>query len=641
MKIDRLISELQGVISGERAKRVVEEIARYHRIPASSGFDAALASVRSMLEKAGLEVDVHEYPADGKTSYCGWTTPMGWDLSSGELWQTKPHLTCLGRSEEDPMIVSPRSPSGTFEGRVVHVESGGNPESYAGLDVDGCFVLTCGSAMKVAQQAAKHGAVGVVLYPDDQRALASQHLRVHDQLRPAEGDLESLIPAFSLSRWGKDQLLEAMANEEVTLRGTVEGTFTGNPLRVLETVIMGSDENAGETLLIAHLCHPFPSANDNASGSGLLVELARQLHRHSEEWGLVNTVRCLWVPEFIGSLAWANDHAEVLSRTVCTVNLDMVGQCPETIGEPLRIYRMPSAIPTFFNACIEPIMARIVEQSREMAPQMVKGTATRRVSIPQGSPRPLHWIFDSPASGSDHLTFMAAPHGIPSYMVAHEDPYWHTTLDTVEKVDAGRLKQVGIFALTMALLPSSVSSDAQRMTEWTLRYAHQQIGEIKEMAIDLSADLQARLVRAALVVETNRIDSLVSFLEQTGGAIPDAEEIRRRLVDFYGADYGEQPAEDRVWSRPRRVGCGPLSSWFMEGLASDDVRFLEETLSSDGRPMSEFLLQACDGVRDAEQIAHLLSLDLRRVVTPEDVERGLALLAAAGTIEFLDGNLAF
>jgi hypothetical protein len=74
----------------------------------------------------------------------------------------------------------------------------------------------------------------------------------------------------------------------------------------------------------------------------------------------------------------------------------------------------------------------------------------------------------------------------------------------------------------------------------------------------------------------------------------------------------------------------------MEGLAPDDVRFLEQTLSADGRPMSEFLLQACDGVRDAEEIALLLSLDLRKVVTPEDVERGLGLLAAAGAIELLD-----
>ena len=635
MRIDNLISALQETLSGERARRYVEMVAGYHRIPASSGFNAALDAVRLKLEEAGLTTHVHEYPADGRTEYCGWRTPMAWDLQDGALWQIRPSKSPLGQTDETPMIVCPRSPSGVFEGKLVHVRTGDRPSHYDGVDVRGCYVLASGSVMHVAREATKQGAIGVVIYPDAHRALVSQHLRIHDQLRPGEEDLSTLIPAFSVSKWCRDQLIETMGSEEVILRAEVKGGFAKSPLRVLETAIHGDGSCEGETLLIAHLCHPYPSANDNASGSGLLIELARQLHRHTNDWGLSNTVRCLWVPEFIGSLAWSQDHVDVLRQTHCTINLDMVGQSPELIGEPLRIYRVPRSIPTFLNACIEPIMERIEKASREMAPQMVKGTAERTTTVPQGSSRPLHWILDTPASGSDHLTFMAEPHRIPSYMVAHEDPYWHTTLDTIDKVDPGRLKQVGIFALAMALLPSYASCESKRLVEWTLRYAHREMSETREAMLGLDQDTRVRLLDAALSVAQQRIRDVEKFLTHAGAAEPDKTSLSHPFAEFYAAttDSPANGSKVRKQDVPRRIGCGPLSSWFLSDLDAEDVRFLEETLSADGRPMSEFLLQACDGIRDTEEISLLLSLDLGKVVTVEDVSRGLWLLASSGYVE--------
>ena len=34
-----------------------------------------------------------------------------------------------------------------------------------------------------------------------------------------------------------------------------------------------------EVTVIAHICHPQPSANDNASGTGAAMEAARAIHR--------------------------------------------------------------------------------------------------------------------------------------------------------------------------------------------------------------------------------------------------------------------------------------------------------------------------------------------------------------------------
>ena len=635
MKLDQVLEYLAENLSGLSAKRYAEQLSMFHRIQASSGFDQALEVVQQVLEKCGMETHIHEYPADGTTRIHDWIAPIGWELETAELWQLAPERACLGRSQNEPLMVCPMSPGGIAEGKLVHVGAGANESDYEGIDVEGYLVLASGTAMKVVRKAASKGAVGVIVYPGKERALASQHLRVYQGLKPTKSDLDSLIPAFSISRWCSDQLLACMEAHDVLIRGQVDARFTSNPLRVLETCIEGTDPGQSEVLLVAHLCHPYQSANDNASGSGLLMEVACQLAQMRIALPLYSSVRMLWVPEFSGSLAWSIDHSDILKRTMYTINLDMVGQSPELIGEPLRVYRVPNSIPTFMNACIEPILERIAAKSREIAPLMVKGSLTPRTIIPQGSSRPLHWIFDLPASGSDHLSFMSAPYHIPSFMVGHEDPYWHTSEDTIEKVDPARLKQTGLLTAVLAQLPSIAQDEADRLANWTMKYAQREMSEAAELGLDIEGVPRERLMHTALEVAIQRLHSLEEFLNHcTTDATVNWDEGERRLrccneTQFDELDQGSEFSA----SYPRRLMDGPLSSWYMDGLAEEDVRFLEKTLSADGRPMSEFLLELCDNRRNMTEISALLSLDLHRLVTPAEVVRGLKLLAVAGYVE--------
>jgi hypothetical protein len=530
------------------------------------------------------------------------------------------------------------SPGGTAEGRLVHVGTGVHEADYAGIDVEGCFALSCGAAGKVVRMAASKGAVGVVIYPSKERALASQHLRVHDSLRPTRAEeVDTLVPAFSISKWCCDQLLATMETREVRLRGHVDAAFTcDHPLRVLEASIPGRDPNGSEVLLVAHLCHPRQSANDNASGSGLLVEVACQMEALRGELPPYSSIRFLWVPEFTGSLAWSVEHSDILKHVLYTVNLDMVGQSPELIGEPLRVYRAPNSIPTFVNACIEPILHRIAGLSRQVAPVMVKGPTASRISLPQGSSRQLHWICDLPAAGSDHLAFMSAPHYIPSYMVAHEDPYWHTSEDTIEKVDPARLKHVGVLAGALAHLPTVAQEEANRLVNWTVRYMRRELGEAQELALDVGELEGQRLCRCALGVAAERLRSLRVFLDGCGGSGPvdwAAAERELRVCEVGLACESDRTAGSSARACPRRLIGGPLSSWFMEGLDAEDISFLEATISAEGRPMTQFLLDLCNGERSLEDMGALLSLDLGRYVSRQEIERGVDLLADAGYVD--------
>src|SRR5262249_58714206 len=99
-------------------------------------------------------------------------------------------------------------------------------------------------------------------------------------------------------------------------------------------------EERGEILLLSHLCHPQPSANDNASGAATALECARALGRLRSRGvldGRGRGVRVLWMPEFAGTSAWlARDPARA-ARTVAALNLDMVGESHDQTGSTFLI----------------------------------------------------------------------------------------------------------------------------------------------------------------------------------------------------------------------------------------------------------------------------------------------------------------
>ncbi|MFC2082562.1 hypothetical protein ACFLSG_00780 [Candidatus Bipolaricaulota bacterium] len=54
-------------------------------------------------------------------------------------------------------------------------------------------------------------------------------------------------------------------------------------------------------------------------------------------------------------------------------------------------------------------------------------------------------------------------------MLGHDDPYWHTDLDTIEKVDPTRLKHVGSLVATLSALPSWGSGLWQMPVGWLVQ----------------------------------------------------------------------------------------------------------------------------------------------------------------------------
>ncbi len=613
MRFEHILHSLNGSISGARAKRYVARIAEFHRIQASPGYDEALRYVEDELLQRGVETSVSEFAADGKAETYGWIAPPGWRIGSGWLCQLEPAERTLCSYDEVPTSILGQSAGGCAEGGLVHVGKGTASE-LEGVDLAGTFVLTCGRAREVSKRILSRGAVGLIVYPDTERAAASYDLVQYAGLFPQAGELDTTPMGFSISRRAADRLIGQLEEGSVRLRGEVDAEYSDGSMRVLEAEITGTDPSSGEVLLVAHLCHPTPSANDNASGSGLLLELARVLLELSGETPIRNTVRLLWVPEFNGTIPWAAANVEKLQNVRFVLNLDMVGQSPEAIGEPFRVSRIPNARPTYLNACFEPILTKIAGDEASLSSQ--------------GSRRPLHWILAPPCGGSDHLVFQAPPHGLPATMLHHNDPYWHTSMDTVDKVDPTRLKQVGILTAALATLPAWAADEARSLGEWLLSFSSRELARAGSLVHQIEPKRGDRLLATALSIEKARGEAFHDLVGASGWK----SDKHVAALDSIAAVFADGPPDVEAGEAigPGRVLDGPVRFAIVDGFNDEERSFFEEKLSANHRAVVESLVNLCDGRRTIEEIAMQLTLDFGRPFSVADTERSVELLAKSG-----------
>jgi len=617
MRSEDVIRELAGTISGVRILETAAEIARFHRVPGSPGYAEAADGVCRRLAEAGVAATVHDYPADGRTKTYEWVSPPAWSVRAGTLIQMAPTERKLVDFAEVAQGVVVHSPGGTFEGELVHLGAPTGDADYDAGDLVGKVVLACARASDVVPRAAARGAVGVVVYPDQEKAAVSHDLVQYQSIFPTADEIPHLVPAFSISRRAADRLVKELAAGPATLRGEVNAEFSDGALRVIEARIEGRDERLGEVLLTAHLCHPRASANDNASGSAVLVELARVLQASRDGLDLRPGIRFLWMPEFYGSLPWAAAHAEGLRNVEYALNLDMVGPSPDRIGEPLRVFRAANHTPHIVNALVEPLLSRIA--------------ASRATESPRGSSRPLHGSFDRPSGGSDHVVFAASPHRIPALMLGHDDPYWHTDFDTVDKLDPTRLKQVAILAGALAALADASGDNAARVAGWLLAYSVRELTRAADLARDLEPALGARLLDLALGVEVARASTLASLNGSWRAALAD---VLQRTRDALGpASSGSRvSALEGKEERPARRIDGPLVYAITDRFTDEERVFFKDRLGGNHRALAEGLLNQCDGTKTAVDIALLLSLDAGVIVPVDDVHRGVVLYRKAGYV---------
>ena len=463
--------------SGEGAQEFDRQIIQYHRIQGSPMMaEVAEKVVLTKLKAWGMDSKLEQFPSDGRIRYQTAISPMGWDMRAGELWvesvaadsQFVPFRLC--RYSDVPMCVSTYSKGGDWTGELVDVGAGTQDQDYAGTDVRGKVALAYGYAGAVVREAAvKRGAIGVVIYPaPDDRTEHPDMIR-YNGIWPRAEELQKTAGGFQISANQYAALRALMRRGAVRVHGKIDATLGPGQLTLVHAWIRGTQTPQQEVLVTGHLDHPKWSANDNASGSAAMLEMARTLNALIDSGKLAPpkmTIHWMWVPEYFGSYAYVTKHPEAKGcrggwddpRTksvnpagaciAVNLNLDMVGEDTVKTNSRFYITRTPDSVPDSLNG----VMADLLEQTREADLYAPTGTRNRWPA------ETINYV-----QGSDHDVFLGL--GIPSTMLGH-DPDWthHSSEDTIDKTDASEFRRVGVLATAGAYwLASQSVADKERV----------------------------------------------------------------------------------------------------------------------------------------------------------------------------------
>lgn len=279
------------------------------------------------MKNAGLE-QIEKLPlkADGKTLYGDWDIPMAWKVHHGKLWYADGELVCDYHQKPCSLTMYSPSTPGPVEAEVVDVTG------WAELPKDGSLagkiILTEKRAAGIYAEATKAGAIGILsdqmmLYP----GVRDSRQELYDEC-PWDGlphkDTSNRLFAFKLTPRQADALREQLKHGPVRMIADVKTESYEGVNYTVSGALMGADPTAPEVFAYAHLYEP--GANDNASGSAALLELA-ECFREAIEEGLLprpkRAIRFAMGRECAGSMGYMTCHPE--KDFLCAGVFDMVG----------------------------------------------------------------------------------------------------------------------------------------------------------------------------------------------------------------------------------------------------------------------------------------------------------------------------
>ena len=447
--------------SGDRAKETVAFLDQYARWPGNRGFNASIAHVVERLQSAGY-VPEAQAKANDRLTYRIENYPMlapAWEPTGGSLSIVGEAAPVLQFATNRNMLAnnSYATPSAGVEAELADAGDG----SAAALDsvhVRGKIVLARMNVGRLFSEAVvKRGALGVIAYSLPAYLQPAKN-QTSIQFGSVARDTSAKSWGVVLSYAGHERLRAALAHGAVRVRVNANVTWTSPAVeQAVVAEIRGSKLPAERFVFSAHVQEP--GANDNASGVGAQVEMARVAAdlMKAKKIDPARTITMLWGLEIRSTDRYITQDSVRARGIRWGLSLDMVGEDTRKTGGTFLIEKMPdpSAIwtrgddhhtewggspitkaeltPHYFN---DFVLARCLEQAA------TNGWVVRTNPF---------------EGGSDHTPFLKAKK--PGLLFWHfTDQYYHTDGDRIDMVSADELRNVGMSALVSALVLTSANA---------------------------------------------------------------------------------------------------------------------------------------------------------------------------------------
>ena len=456
---DRVVNEIVGEVSGENAWNMIMETGGYDKDRSASEYETMFHETTFYLEKlkeynlAGAEVV--RFPG-GET----------WDAVKGELWEVSPIRQKLASYLDMAAMLAQGSVTTDATAELVWVGLG-KREDLQGKQVKGKIVVTEGPASSVHQIACiDSGAVGIVSL--------NSYRPLFDPIQLPWGSVrgdqsKSIQPKFAFQippREGEFLKKRLMAGEKITVNVKVIAENHKYEMQDLTCFIPGTDPNAGEIILSAHLFEGYvkQGGNDDISGCAAITEVARTLNTLIKEGRIPppkRTIRFLWGPEFSGTGPWVKANKELMKKTLCNINMDMVGEWLSKNKSYMCLMRTTYGNPHYVNDVVENYFRFVGEGNRERIQNRSNFyPVTHRIVAPTGADEPFYYSIETHYGASDHEVFNDWGVQVPGIMmIAWPDQWYHTSGDHVDKSDPTQMKRVAVIAAASAYTIASADDE--------------------------------------------------------------------------------------------------------------------------------------------------------------------------------------
>ncbi len=427
------------------------------RLAGNPAFEQSQQQIFDRLSAAGLSPRYESFPNSG----------MGWEQVRGTLrlgGATGEMLLSRETHRVALAINSFSTPPGGATFRLIDAAAGSSAAAYEGQDVNGAVVLVSGPLGPAWQQAVRaRGAAGVI---STDLAGYTRPEETPDVLQWGNIPFDEALKSFGFKATPRvaARLRGELAKGAVTLHVEIETTFHRRPNRTLVLEIPGRVRPEQRVVLAAHVQEP--GANDNASGCGTLLAAALGMHDAIRGGALpapARTITFLWVDEIRGSEQWIRDDAERITQVVAMLSLDMTGEDTAKTGGTFLIEKEPDPSALFDR----PSDPHSEWGASKVDPAMVRGSFLNdlHLGVALRRARDTGWVVRTNPyeGGSDHTVFTRA--GVPALLNWHfTDRYYHTNLDTIDKMSAAEMQHVATAVGTTALfLASADRTDLEAM----------------------------------------------------------------------------------------------------------------------------------------------------------------------------------
>jgi len=490
-----VVGSLHGELSGEAAKRNLEFITQLHRMRGSAEFKEAINFVEGKLKEYKLqEVEVIQIPMDGKTFYGTQKSRLAWEAEFAELWEldhSGQPVFRLADWQSMPITLAEDSESGEVTSELIDIGAGSAEQDYAGKNVTGKLVLTSSPPDEVVPLAIeKYGAAGIVSYAQNQVTAWWKE----DANLIRWGHLNSFSPTntfcFMISLKQASAFQQRLTQgEKINLYAKVKAGRRLGYYSIVTAIIKGSDPSlqGQEIAYTCHLDHQRPGANDNASGSVTILEIARTLQKLIEQGQLQKpkrTLRFIWSPEIEGTLALLNQRPALAARIKANIHLDMVGGGPMT-KSIFHVAAGPKSLPSFISGIGEAFGEYVNSETDAYASGY---NNTFSFVSQEGGKEALQAVLGQFHMGSDHDVYQESSFKIPSiYMHDWPDRYIHTNFDMAANIDPTKLKRAGFIGAASGYFIANLDDHSidplwVMIQKQTLRTTSQVIGKKTQLS---------------------------------------------------------------------------------------------------------------------------------------------------------------